>query len=112
NAKVQELASRVEVVEDPELSAMMPHFRPARVIIRLKDGRKLDGETRINRGDNEDPYSKGDLRHKFLSLCLRVYPQVFCEQLHDQLMEMEELEDIRPLMASLRNQCVKEKGEG
>ena len=105
NSKVQELASRVEVVEDPKLTAMMPDFRPARVIIRLKDGRKLDGETRTNRGDSEDPYSKEDLRHKFLSLCSRVYPQVYCEQLHDQLMEVDQLEDIRPLMASLRNQC-------
>ena len=106
------MASKVEVLEDPELTAMIPHFRPARVIIRLKDGRKLDGETRTNRGDSEDPYRKEDLRHKFLSLCSRVYPQVFCEQLHDQLMEMEQLEDIRPLMASLRNQCGKEKGDG
>ena len=83
---------------------MMPDFRPARIMLELQDGRKLHAETRTNRGDSEDPYQEEELRSKFLSLTGRVFRQEFCEQMHQQIMEVDRLDDIRSLMKNLREE--------
>ncbi len=101
--QVQELAARVEVVEVPELTAMMPDFRPARVHLTLKDGTELHAETQTNRGDSEDPYSEQELREKFLNLTQRAWRLDSCAALHQQLLEVDQLPDIRPLMGQIRN---------
>ena len=112
NSKVQELATRVEVVEDPVFTAMMPDFRPARIMLELQDGRKLHAETRTNRGDSEDPYQEEELRSKFLSLTGRVFQQKSCEQIHRQIMEVDQLEDIRSLMKNIREEFRAGDGNG
>ena len=74
NPEVQALALRVEVREDPSMSARLPQERPARVEIALTDGRVLVGEVGVNRGDDALPYSRDELRAKFLDLAGRVWP--------------------------------------
>ncbi|MGY6411084.1 MAG: MmgE/PrpD family protein [Alkalilacustris sp.] len=69
------LATRVRVVEDPAMTAALPDRRPARVILTLRDGRRLQAETATNRGDWADPYTTPELRTKFLSLATRVWPE-------------------------------------
>ena len=41
---------------------MLPGLRPARVRVRLTDGRVLTAEVLTNKGDTEDPYSADDVR--------------------------------------------------
>ncbi len=62
------LAQRVVVREDPGLTAKLPGLRPARLVIRLADGRVLKAEVETNRGDTEDPYTAAEVREKFLDL--------------------------------------------
>lgn len=70
---IRDLAEKVSVVEAPELTAMMPALRPARVTIRMTDGSVLEAETHTNRGDTEDPYSADELTEKFDDLAGRVW---------------------------------------
>jgi 2-methylcitrate dehydratase PrpD len=91
---VQALAKRVEVREDPKLTAMMPARRPSRVRVILKSGEKLEAEVTMNRGDFEDPYGPADLEKKFFSLADPVWGRAKAEQIRSQLMAVEEVEDI------------------
>ncbi len=53
--RVQALAKRVFVVADKAMTAKLPQFRPARVDVRLRDGRTLTSDVEANRGDDQDP---------------------------------------------------------
>jgi 2-methylcitrate dehydratase PrpD len=62
------LANRVRVEEDPAFTAMLPGARPARVTVRLADGRVLTATAITNRGDTEDPYSAAEVEAKFVDM--------------------------------------------
>jgi 2-methylcitrate dehydratase PrpD len=91
---VQALAKRVQVKEDPKLTAMMPSRRPSRVRVTLKSGEKLEAEVTMNKGDFEDPYGPADLEKKFFSLADPVWGHAKAEQIHSQVMAVEKVKDI------------------
>lgn len=68
DAAILALAGKVEVREDPALTAQLPGLRPARVAVTLADGRRLSAEVLTNRGDTEDPYTPDEVREKFREL--------------------------------------------
>lgn len=94
NETVQALAKRVEVKEDPKLTAMMPARRPSRVRVTLKSGEKLEAEVTMNKGDFEDPYGPADLEKKYFSLADPVWGHVKAEQIRSQVMALEKVKDI------------------
>ena len=61
----RDLAKRITITEDPSLTAKLPDQRPARVRVRLKDGRTLEEVALTNKGDTEDPYSADEVIAKF-----------------------------------------------
>ena len=65
---MRRLAGRVEVVEDPALTALTPGKRPARVEVRLVDGRVLAREVDMPSGEFDRPYPEAVLREKFVAL--------------------------------------------
>ncbi|WP_439573813.1 MmgE/PrpD family protein [Phreatobacter sp.] len=67
------LASRVTVTEDPALTAMLPAARPARVTMRLADGRSFTALATTNRGDTEDPYPVSEVEAKFIEITTPVW---------------------------------------
>jgi 2-methylcitrate dehydratase PrpD len=72
--RVAALARKVSLREDPAMTRRLPLERPARVIITLDDGSTLQGEVGANRGDDALPYSRDELRGKFMDLTTRVWP--------------------------------------
>jgi 2-methylcitrate dehydratase PrpD len=66
--RVRALAGRVEVVEDPALTALTPRARPARVEVRLADGRVLARQVDVPSGEFDRPYPESLLREKFVAL--------------------------------------------
>lgn len=64
DATVLDLASRVEVVHDPDLDLLAAHGRPADVEVRLVDGTTRTASSRVPRGDATDPLSRDQLRDK------------------------------------------------
>jgi 2-methylcitrate dehydratase PrpD len=91
---IQALAKKVEVREDPKLTAMMPARRPSRVRVALKSGEKLEAEVTMNRGDFEDPYGPEDLEKKYFSLADPVWGHARAEQIRSQVMELDKVKDI------------------
>jgi len=83
NPAVQALAKKVEVREDPSMSARLPLERPAHVEIHCTDGRVLAGEVGVNRGDDALPYSRDELRGKFMDLAGRVWPDTHARMVLD-----------------------------
>ena len=97
NPEIQTFADKVEVVEDEALTAMMPDYRPARVIIDFMDGSQASAETKTNRGDTEDPYSDGELDLKYQELTGRLWREEAAKSVYDACFAVDELDDINQL---------------
>ena len=95
--EIMELASKVEVVEDKTLTEMVPDYRPARVKIYLMDGRSLEGFTKTNRGDSEDPYPQDELKEKFYELTTRVWSSNDAKKVFSASMSVDHLKDVDTL---------------
>ncbi len=68
DTSVLALAAKIRVDEDPALTAVLPGLRPARVRLKLKDGRSFEAIAMTNKGDAEDPYKPEDILEKFLDV--------------------------------------------
>ena len=91
NPAVLALAHKVSVAHDPAMSARLPMERPAKVTIHLKDGSQSVGEAGVNRGDDASPYTRAELRDKFMNLTGRVWPLVHCEKLLQATLDLAHL---------------------
>ena len=87
---IQSLAQKVFIQEDPALTAKLPQLRPARLKMELRDGRVLEASADANRGDDQDPYSRDELREKFFELSERAWPRSTVQTLHDKLSRLDE----------------------
>lgn len=86
--RVAALARKVTVREDPAMTRRLPLERPARVVITLDDGTTLQGEVGANRGDDALPYSRDELRAKFMDLATRVWPADHAQAVLQATLEM------------------------
>ena len=62
------LRHRVQVSEDPAMSALAPRLRPARVTVTLTDGRQTTHSCDSHRGDFQQPFAESEIREKFREL--------------------------------------------
>lgn len=96
--RVQALAKRVFVVEDKVMTARLPQLRPARVDLRLRDGRTLSGAVEANRGDDQDPYSRDELTAKYFSLTARVWPHETADAVRQKILALDRVSDVRSVL--------------
>lgn len=101
NPEIRELARKVEVRADPEMSMRRADYPSALVSIELKDGRVLSRSTTIVRGDAANPVPHEELVGKFRSLAGPVIGEVRAKAVLDSVTRVEELKDIRKLTALL-----------
>jgi 2-methylcitrate dehydratase PrpD len=97
DGKIRRLAKRVNVFEDPELTAMMPDRRPSKVSVTLKDGAAFGAEAFVNKGDFEDPYAETELEDKFHELADPVWGRQTADALFLAFGSLENLPDIHHL---------------
>ncbi len=109
--EIRAIADRVEVIEDPTLTAMMPDHRPARVVVTLTDGTQLKAEAFTNRGDTEDPYDAAELRAKFFELAARVWTDSQAAQVHTAAMSFDSQPSITALTGTLAPIAYAEAGQ-
>ena len=76
---------------------MLPGLRPARVRVRLTDGRVLTAEVLTNKGDTEDPYSAVDVQDKFRELAEPVWGPSHAERIIAEVQRIDTASDIRGL---------------
>jgi len=99
---VRDLAGKVEMKISSSYEDMLPEHTPARLVLRLGDGREFSSEVLDSLGSYEEPLPKELLRKKFLALTRPALgkdaPRVFWERI--DALDMET--DVRELMALLR----------
>ena len=101
NQAARDLAAKVKVIEDPDLTAMMPDHRPARVTLMLSDGTELKAEAFVNKGDFEDPYSPDELLAKYFELATPVWGNDISQQVHSAVADLDEIDDVREITRPL-----------
>ena len=69
---IMALRHRVCITEDPEMTAVAPRLKPARVTVTLKDGRQSTHTCESARGDFQRPYQESEIREKFRELAALV----------------------------------------
>jgi 2-methylcitrate dehydratase PrpD len=97
------LRRRVHMSEDPEMSAVAPRLRPARVTLVLKDGRRMTEARQSHRGDFNEPFTEAELREKFRELAGLVLPPQSVAQMERAVDRCAEWKSVRELTALLRN---------
>lgn len=98
--RVRDLAAKVTVRDDPELDALTPAERPARVRVHLHDGRTLEGTARLPLGEPDmQPLSNDALGEKFLKLASIPLGPDTAQSVLDKLWQIEALPDVRELTA-------------
>jgi 2-methylcitrate dehydratase PrpD len=102
DAAIAALRHRVHVTEDPELSAMAPALKPARVTLTLKDGRSCTRTCDSPRGDCLDPYDESEIREKFHSIAAGALTAEGIEEIEGCIDRFEELGSAAELTTLLR----------
>lgn len=101
NPVIRALAQKVSVVEDSNLTAMMPDRRPARVRLVLTDGKVLEAEAFVNKGDAEDPYNSEEKREKYFELVGPIWGHELAGDIYTDVMALEKIKNINLLTEKL-----------
>jgi 2-methylcitrate dehydratase PrpD len=97
NTEVRQLAQRVEVAADAEMSLRRYDYPSARVAVHLQDSRTLESSVTSQRGDFTNPASREQLLGKFRSLAGPTLGDEGTRQAIDTAGRMETLEYITEL---------------
>ncbi|HEY3314230.1 MAG TPA: MmgE/PrpD family protein [Bacillota bacterium] len=85
DARLTNLAKRIEVHEDAEFTKAYPRSRPARLTIWMEDGETLSESLAYPPGEPQQPLPQSDLLQKFLGNCLPVIGDQAANQVADFL---------------------------
>jgi 2-methylcitrate dehydratase PrpD len=80
------------------MTARLPQFRPARVALKLLDGRTLTAAVEANRGDDQDPYSRDELVGKYFSLSERVWAHDAADEVRKRILALANVGDLRTVL--------------
>ena len=84
------------------MSALAPRLRPARVTVRLKDGRECTRARESHRGDFNDPFPESALREKFRELAGYVLAPAAVVKVEKAVDDCERIGGVRDLIAAMR----------
>lgn len=99
---VRALRRRVEISEDPGMSALAPRLRPARVTVTLTDGRRATHSRDSHRGDFNEPFSESEIRAKFRELAGTVLTEAGAGEVERAVDRVEDWASVAELPALLR----------
>jgi 2-methylcitrate dehydratase PrpD len=96
--KIIEYSRKVEVIPDPQLDKRGPEFRHAIIAeVRTKDGRTFSERVDTAKGSDKRPMSVDEVIYKYNILACRVLPQKRVHELHDVVLNLEQVSDVREL---------------
>ena len=87
--EIRDLMARIELREDPALTALFPAQRAARVSAVTRDGRTLEHFAPCRKGDPEAPLTDAELEDKFLELVEPVLGPARTQTLLQQLWNLD-----------------------
>ena len=86
--RILDIAQKVTIIEDVELTSLFPEKCLAKIVVCLKDGTVIRSDTLSAKGDVDNPYSYEELRSKFLNLT-KSLPNGRSEELFELIMNIE-----------------------
>jgi aconitate decarboxylase len=96
------LASKVQVVEDPRITALGSKFRhKVSVAVHLKDGTVLEETVEAPRGSEQNFAPRSDIEAKFVKLARNVLPQSNIDRIMALVLDLENLHDMSVLIKAL-----------
>lgn len=101
NPKYLELANRVTVEQDPDVQAVYPTKRGAKVKIYLKDGRELSTEVYDLKGSPNNPVGFEEIKNKFVSNVKNMMSEEDLNNLIDMIMNLDQMDSVEPIMEIL-----------
>ena len=99
--RIRDLARRVTVSADPEMSPRRTDYPSAKVTLALRDGRKLEATAGIVRGDADNPVPANEVVDKFLALASPVIGDSRARLVTKSVEGVDALPDVRELTALL-----------
>jgi 2-methylcitrate dehydratase PrpD len=93
NPDVQALVQKVDLQEDPALTARYPDESPCDLKIVMRDGKVHTGQCVVMKGEPSNPHSPEDLKKKFFDLGKPVWGKAKTQRLFDGLMGVENIPD-------------------
>jgi 2-methylcitrate dehydratase len=94
---IRNLIPKIDVVEDPALTARYPGELPNRVRIYLRDGRELAAEESLPKGHYKNPMSDGEVEAKFKRLVSKTLTVEKMSSILDAVWRLDRLGDVREL---------------
>lgn len=101
DARIRQLATRVEVRADAQMSPRRIDVPSAHVRLTLTDGRTVEASTTVVRGDAANPVAEAEIVDKFLALATPVLGAGRAREVADAAHGLEKLGDVRDLGALL-----------
>ncbi len=98
NPDIRALMKRITVEVDPELDAIFPRRRSARVDIETNDGQRYTRDQPDRKGDPELPLSDAELEEKYLELATPVIGASKAERLLRAIWALDEVENMEALV--------------
>ncbi len=92
--RVLSVLDRIRIVETPECNAGYPDGIPNRLIITLKDGRRLERLVKYPRGHAGNPMTDDEVVRKFEGLARDVVSPATAGRLRDQALQFERLDSV------------------
>ncbi len=99
--RVRELARKVRVLGDPDMSLRRFDYPAARVTVRLQNGHEITDSVTAHRGDTLNPVPKQELIEKFKFLANDALGEEGAGRVVDLVDRLESLADIKELTANL-----------
>ena len=102
NPAIAALRQRVHVTEDAALTAAAPRLKPARVTLKLKDGRQITRTCDSPRGDCLNPYTEAEISAKFRELAGPAITPAGCTEIEHAIGRCDQWESVGELADLLR----------
>ena len=100
--RIWDLLGKIKVVADPEIDAMFPGVKRARVTITDNDGKSLTAQVDHAKGSPQNPMSDKEIISKFRANSAGVLNQDQQDKVIDLTWRFEELDDLTEYMELLR----------
>ncbi|MFM7503128.1 MAG: MmgE/PrpD family protein [Betaproteobacteria bacterium] len=108
NLDVQRVLAVTEVHSSESLAGLYPEKFPARVRIRLRDGRSLESYHEYPKGDPSNPLSRSEFRDKFNKNTVPVMGEMKAETLWRVIMSIEDrpVADLTAILDQVRDESL------
>ena len=94
NSTVMELATRVQMIEVPEMNKNFPAEIPARVKVVMKDGKSYEGSVMVPKGERGNQHSPEELERKFYQLAKPVWGDELSRKVRESALSVEKLSNV------------------